>query len=97
MQNQSTTDVADIFKIAADSFNTLDPIEADSFTGSVDTVQIISKSKLVQSFFAQPAVAQVVTNYGARYKKAEGFADEGKIQQTLKVKQGKEQTDKFMS
>ena len=47
--------------------------------------------EMLEEYLAKPIVQTVLTGFGGRYKRLEGFKEEGKVSSTLMVKQGKEE------
>ena len=58
---------------------------------------VIQVSAAFGAFSSNANVVQVMTNYGSRYKKANGFDEEQKTSQVLMAKQGKEEAERFYS
>ena len=52
---------------------------------------------LTEEFMVKPNVKQVLTGFGGKYKKMDGFKDEGKVSATLTTKQGKEEAELYFS
>ena len=52
---------------------------------------------LTEEFLVKAMVKQVMTGFGGKYKKMDGFRDEGKISATLTTKQGKEDAELYFS
>ena len=85
------------------SFFTLDraqfavmPVKAlDPKEFEVDKVCVFtpgSVKEILEEYLTKTIVQAVLTGFGGRYKKLDGFKDEGKVSSTLMVKQGKEET-----
>ena len=58
---------------------------------------VIDAKAVVDELLTKPVMQQVLTGFGGRYKKLAGFKEEGKVTNTLAVKQGKEDTEAFFS
>lgn len=86
------------FKLDVTCFGKVLELKADRLPEDfkIDLPLIIVESKLVHAWTTDANVAQVVINYGARYKKSAGF-ETGKTTQPLATKAGKEQTEKLFA
>ena len=73
------------------------PFDKDFDTSQACTFSPVSMKEILEEYLTKPIVQQVLTGFGGRYKKLEGYKEEGKVSSTLMVKQGKEDTEAFFS
>ena len=93
-------DVPAIFKLQGEDVVSMKVEKADSISSGTDLSLplILESCSHVQEWSGNAALLQVMTNFGARYKKTPNFDTLGKITQPLAPKAGKEATEKlFMS
>ena len=93
-------DVPAIFKLQGEHVVSMKVLKANSISSDADlSVPLILEScSHVQEWSSNAALLQVMTNFGARYKKTPNFDTLGKITQPFAPKAGKEPTEKlFMS
>ena len=58
---------------------------------------LIEVKPMVDDLITNKKMQQVLTSFGGKYKKLAGFKEDGKVQNTLQVKQGKEEAEAFFA
>eukprot|EP00913_Durusdinium_trenchii_P011745 g11031.t1 len=90
-------DLPHIFKLTGDSVSPVLVKETNNVQDSMDLSEpfVLSKSSLYAAWTNNATLLQVMTNFGARYKKSPSLDSTGKVAQPFATKQGKEPTEKF--
>jgi len=89
------------FSLAKNLFEKFPEVEGsgDGLPANFDTARpcVVLIPRLLEEYLTKPIMQQVLTSFGGRYKKLTGYKEEGKVSNTLVVKQGKEETEAFFA
>ena len=86
-----------IFKLGSDAFDPMKILKGNVIPADacLATPFVMQENASLDAWASNPTCLQVLTNFGARYKKVASCEETGKVAQPFQAKSGREPTEKF--